>query len=71
VGRTSVCRPGYQSSDALRLRCSMRDEKSSQTARGNRTYRRAYLAISNADGPEAEAFDRLDGPTHSNTPRYC
>jgi hypothetical protein len=49
----------------------MRDEKSSQTARGNRTYRRAYLAISNADGPEAEAFDRLDGPTHSNTPRYC
>ena len=42
----------------------------SQTARGNRTYRRAYLAISNADGPEAEVFDRLDGPTHSNTPRY-
>jgi len=28
------------------------------------------LAASNADGPEAEAFDRLDGPTHSNTPRY-
>jgi hypothetical protein len=66
---------------------------SSQTARGNRTYRRAYLAISNADGPEAEARPvtllvaspiagirprrlifaghRLDGPTHSNTPRYC
>jgi hypothetical protein len=58
-----------------------------------RTYRRAYLAASNADGPEAEVrpaallvaspivgirpdrlnFDahRLDGPTHSNTPRYC
>jgi len=35
-----------------------------------RTYRRAYLAASNADGPEAEVFDRLNGPTHSNTPRY-
>jgi len=43
----------------------------SQTARGDRTYRRAYLAISNADGPEVEAFDRLNGPTHSNTPRCC
>jgi hypothetical protein len=37
--------------------------------RAVRTYRRAYLAASNADGPEAEMFDRLDGPTHSNTPR--
>jgi hypothetical protein len=49
----------------------IRDELSSQTARGNRSYRRAYLAISYADGPKAEVFDRLDGPTHSNTPRYC
>ncbi len=79
--------------DALRLRCLIRDEISSQTARGNRSCRRAYLAISNADGPEAEARPlallvaspivgirlgrltfaarRLDGPTHSNTPRYC
>ncbi len=48
----------------------MRDEKSSQMTRGNRSYRRAYLAISNADGPEAGEFDGLDGPTHSNTPRY-
>ena len=38
--------------------------------RAVRTYRRAYLAASNADGPEAEVFDRLNGPTHSNTPRY-
>jgi hypothetical protein len=58
-------------SGALLLHCLIRDEHSSQMARGNRSYRRAYLAISNADGPEAEAFDRLNGPTHSNTPRYC
>ena len=36
---------------------------SSQMARGNRSYRRAYLAISYADGPEAEVLDGLDGPT--------
>jgi hypothetical protein len=47
----------------LLLRFVIRDEKSSssdsdvssQTARGNRTYRRAYLVISYADGPEVEA----------------
>jgi len=37
--------------------------RSSQTVRGNRSYRRAYLAASNADGPEAEVLDGLDGPT--------
>jgi hypothetical protein len=37
--------------------------RSSQTARGNRSYRRAYLAVSGADGPEAEVLDGLDGPT--------
>jgi hypothetical protein len=36
---------------------------SSQMARGIRTYRRAYLAISYADGPKAETLDRLDGPS--------